>query len=314
MKMDGEKLKEVFKKIPSAAFALAFLLIIYTIFTDLFWTTENFINLAQQATVLAILSLGMTLVILSEGIDLSVGALVSLCGVVVAVYLHKGVGIFGAVLISVGVGVAAGIVNGFFIAKAGLPPFVVTLGTMGMCQGIALVITQGSSIPGFSDAFRFIASGFIFKIPLPALILAFLVLITYVLLYHTRFGTYVFSIGGNPEAVNLAGVNLVLQKALIYVVAGAFGGVGALIMTSRMNAAHPWVTMGMEFDAIVSVILGGTSFFMGKGNPFGSLIGAATIAILKNGMNILGVPIALQVAFVGVFLILAVIYDSLKGE
>jgi len=312
--MDGEKLKEVFKKIPSAAFALAFLLIIYTIFTDLFWTTENFINLAQQATVLAILSLGMTLVILSEGIDLSVGALVSLCGVVVAVYLHKGVGIFGAVLISVGVGVAAGIVNGFFIAKAGLPPFVVTLGTMGMCQGIALVITQGSSIPGFSDAFRFIASGFIFKIPLPALILAFLVLITYVLLYHTRFGTYVFSIGGNPEAVNLAGVNLVLQKALIYVVAGAFGGVGALIMTSRMNAAHPWVTMGMEFDAIVSVILGGTSFFMGKGNPFGSLIGAATIAILKNGMNILGVPIALQVAFVGVFLILAVIYDSLKGE
>lgn len=312
--MDGEKLKEVFKKIPSAAFALAFLLIIYTIFTDLFWTTENFINLAQQATVLAILSLGMTLVILSEGIDLSVGALVSLCGVVVAVYLHKGVGILGAVLISVGVGVAAGIVNGFFIAKAGLPPFVVTLGTMGMCQGIALVITQGSSIPGFSDAFRFIASGFIFKIPLPALILAFLVLITYALLYHTRFGTYVFSIGGNPEAVNLAGVNLVLQKALIYVVAGAFGGVGALIMTSRMNAAHPWVTLGMEFDAIVSVILGGTSFFMGKGNPFGSLIGAATIAILKNGMNILGVPIALQVAFVGVFLILAVIYDSLKGE
>lgn len=311
--MDREKLKEAFKQVPSAAFALAFLLIIYTIFTDLFWTTENFINLAQQATVLAILSLGMTLVILSEGIDLSVGALVSLCGVVVAVYLHKGVGIFGAVLISVGVGVAVGIVNGFFIAKAGLPPFVVTLGTMGMCQGVALVITQGSSIPGFSDAFRFIASGFVFKIPFPALILAVIVLITYFLLYHTRFGTYVFSIGGNPEAVNLAGVNVVFQKALIYVVAGAFGGVGALIMTSRMNAAHPWVTLGMEFDAIVSVILGGTSFFMGKGNPFGSLIGAATIAILKNGMNILGVPIALQVAFVGVFLILAVIYDSVKG-
>lgn len=307
-------LKKTFKKIPSAAFALIFLLIIYTIFTDRFWTAENFINLAQQATVLAILSLGMTLVILSEGIDLSAGALVSLCGVVMAVYLHQGIGIFGAVLISIGVGVAAGIVNGLFIAKAKLPPFVVTLGTMGMFQGLALVITEGSSIPGFSDSFKFIACGFIMGIPFPIVILAFLVLITYLILYHTTFGTYIFSIGGNQEAVNLAGVSVAFYKSLIYVVAGAFAGVGGLVMTSRMNAAHPWVTLGLEFDAIVAVILGGTSFVLGKGNPFGSLVGAATIAILKNGMNILGVPIPIQVAFVGIFLILAIIYDSIKGD
>jgi ribose transport system permease protein len=231
-----------------------------------------------------------------------------------AVYLHQGIGIFGAVLISIGVGVAAGIVNGLFIAKAKLPPFVVTLGTMGMCQGLALVITEGSSIPGFSDSFKFIACGFIMGIPFPILILAFLVLITYLILYHTTFGTYIFSIGGNQEAVNLAGVSVVFYKTLIYVVAGAFAGVGGLVMTSRMNAAHPWVTLGLEFDAIVAVILGGTSFVLGKGNPFGSLVGAATIAILKNGMNILGVPIPIQVAFVGIFLILAIIYDSIKGD
>ncbi len=312
--MNQSAIKKAVKKIPSAAFALILLLIIYTIFTDHFWTAENFINLAQQATVLAILSLGMTLVILSEGIDLSAGALVSLCGVVIAVYLHQGVGIFGAVLISIGVGVATGIVNGFFIAKAKLPPFVVTLGTMGMCQGLALVITKGASIPGFSDSFKFIACGFVMGIPFPIVILAFLVLITYLVLYHTTFGTYIFSIGGNQEAVNLAGVSVVFYKTLIYAVAGAFAGVGGLVMTSRMNAAHPWVTMGLEFDAIVAVILGGTSFVLGKGDPFGSLVGAATIAILKNGMNILGVPIAIQVAFVGIFLILAMIYDSIKGD
>lgn len=310
--VDQLAFKRTFKKIPGAAYALVLLTIIFWIFTENFWTTENFVNLAEQSTVLAIISLSMTMVILSEGIDLSAGALISLCGVVIAVYLHRGMGVFGAVLLSIGVGVAAGFVNGFFVAKAKLPPFIVTLGTMGMCQGLALVITEGSSIPGFSDSFKFIAGGKILWIPFPLYILILMVLITYLILYHTRFGTYIFSIGGNQEALNLAGVNVIFYKTLIYVVAGAFAGVGGVLMTSRMNAAHPWVTMGLEFDAIVAVILGGTSFALGQGNPFGSLVGAATIAILKNGMNLLGVPIAVQVAFVGVFLILAVIYDSIK--
>jgi ribose transport system permease protein len=256
----------------------------------------------------------MTMVILSEGIDLSLGPMLSLCGVVLAVYLHKGAGIFQGILIVLAVGAVAGAVNGFFIAKAKLPPFVVTFGNMGMCTGVALVITQGSSIPGFGDSFKFIANGSLLHLPFPVLILALMVLITYILLYHTRFGTYVFSIGGNQEAVRLAGVNAVFFKAMIYVVAGTYAGVGALIMTSRMNAAHPLVGFGMEFEAIASVILGGTSFVMGKGSPFRSLVGATTIAVLKNGMNLVGVHPALQVAFVGAFLIMAVIYDSIKGE
>lgn len=314
MTVNAVVLKKTLRQIPSAAWALLLLLIIYPMFTNLFWTVENFINLGQQTTVLAILSLGMTLVILSEGIDLSSGALVSLCGVVLGVYLHSNGSLLGAVLVSIGVGVAVGFINGFFISVPRLPPFVVTLGTMGMCQGLALVITKGSSIPGFSESFKYIAAGFIFGIPFPVIIVTLMFLLTYVMLYYTRFGTYIFSIGGNEEAVRLAGVNAVFHKTMVYVVAGAFGGVGGLIMTSRMNAAHPWVTVGMEFDAIVAVVLGGTSFTLGKGNPIGSLIGAITIAVLKNGMNILGVPTALQVAFVGLFLILAVIYDSLKSE
>lgn len=307
-------LKKTLRQVPSAAWALLLLITVYPMFTDLFWTVENFINLGQQTTVLAILSLGMTLVILTEGIDLSSGALVSLCGVVVGVYLHWGGGLLGAVFVAIGVGVIVGVVNGLFISVPRLPPFVVTLGTMGMCQGLALVITKGASIPGFGESFKYIAAGFLFGIPFPVIIVALMFLLTYVMLYHTRFGTYIFAIGGNEEAVRLAGVNAVFHKTMVYVVAGAFGGIGGLIMTSRMNAAHPWVTVGMEFDAIVAVVLGGTSFTMGKGNPIGSLIGALTIAVLKNGMNILGVPTALQVAFVGLFLITAVIYDSLKSD
>jgi len=302
------------KSFPSAAFALVFLLIILSFLSDFFWTAENFINLGTQASVLAMISLGMTLIILTEGIDLSPGALMGLCGVVIAVYLHKGMEIFGVALLSIGIGMAVGIVNGLFIGKFKLPPFVVTLGTGGMCEGLALVIAEDSSISGFSESFKFIAYGSIFNIPCPVIILVFLVLFTYLLLDHTRFGTYIYSIGGNEEAVKLSGVNVVIYKILVYGIAGGFAGIGALVMTSRMTAAHPTATIGYEFEAIVAVVLGGTSFILGKGNIFGSLIGAATIALLRNGMNLLGVPTAMQLACVGVFLMLAIIYDSIKSD
>ena len=312
--MERDKLKKVFKKIPAAAFALLFLLITCSLISKHFWTTENLSNLGLQGTVLAILALAQTLVILAEGIDLSSGPLVSLCGVVVAVLLHRGIGLPGVILVSILLGAACGSFNGILIAKFKMPPFVVTFGNMGVFTGLALVITQGSSIPGFSEAFRFIASGYILGFPFMVLILVFMTLVTYVLLYHTTFGTYVFGIGGNQEAVHLIGVNDVFFKSAIYGVAGSFAGVGALIMTSRMNAAHPLVGFGLEFEAIASVIVGGCSWTLANGNPWGSLIGVATIVVLKNGLNVLGIPPAVQVAGVGAFLILAVIYDTLKGK
>jgi len=312
--VERDKLKKVFKKIPAAAFALLFLLITCSLISKHFWTTENLSNLGLQGTVLAILALAQTLVILAEGIDLSSGPLVSLCGVVVAVLLHKGIGLPGVILVSILLGAACGSFNGILIAKFKMPPFVVTFGNMGVFTGLALVITQGSSIPGFSEAFRFIASGYILGFPFMVLILVFMTLVTYVLLYHTTFGTYVFGIGGNQEAVHLIGVNDVFFKSAIYGVAGSFAGVGALIMTSRMNAAHPLVGFGLEFEAIASVIVGGCSWTLANGNPWGSLIGVATIVVLKNGLNVLGIPPAVQVAGVGAFLILAVIYDTLKGK
>lgn len=314
MELKRCKLKEILKKTPAALFALIFFLIFCSFVSKYFWSVENISNLALQGTVLAILALAQTMVILTEGIDLSSGPLVSLCGVVTAVLLHRGFSLSMVIIISILIGALGGTINGILIAKLRMPPFVVTFGSMGIFTGLALVITQGSSIPGFSESFRFIANGDILGIPFMVFILIFMVLLTYILLYHTTFGTYVFAIGGNQEALHLIGVNDVFFKGVIYSVAGGYAGVGALIMTSRMNAAHPLVGIGLEFEAIVSVVIGGCSFTLANGNPWGSLIGAGTIVTLKNGLNVLGFPPAVQVAGVGVFLILAVVYDILKKK
>ena len=312
--MNKEKFKQIFKKIPAAAFALVFMFIFCSLISKFFWTAENLINLGLQGTVLAILALSQTIVILVEGIDLSSGTLLSLCGVITAVLLHKGLGLPSVIFICVAVGAAGGFFNGFFVARFKLPPFVVTFGSMGMFTGLALVITQGSSIPGFSDSFRFIADGSLIGIPFPVVILGFMTLLTFVLLYHTKFGTYVFGIGGNQEAVHLVGVHDVFYKSAVYGVAGAFAGVAALVMTSRLNAATPLVGLGLEFEAIVAVIVGGCSWTLANGNPWGSLVGAATIVVLENGLDVLGFPIPVQVACVGAFLILAVVYDTVRGD
>lgn len=308
----GNKLGRILEKTPAAAFALIFLLVTCSLISKHFWTTENLSNLGLQGTVLAILALAQTMVILSEGIDLSSGPLVSLCGVVTGILLHKGFSLPIVILISIFLGAICGMSNGILIAKLKLPPFIATFGNMGVFTGLALVMTQGSSIPGFSDAFRFIANGYILGFPFMVIILIFMIILTHVLLYHTTFGTYVFSIGGNQEALHLIGVNDIFFKALIYCVSGSYAGVAALIMTSRMNAAHPLVGFGLEFEAIVSVIVGGCSFTLAHGNPWWSLIGVATIVTLKNGLNVLGIPTAVQVAGVGIFLILAVMYDTIK--
>lgn len=315
MKVTSEDIKKTWKKIPCAYCAVILLVIVYTTLTDYFFTAENFINLVQQATLLAILSLGMTLVMLTMGIDLSAGMIATLCGVVLAVYLKSGGSILGAAFISIAVGAAAGLVNGFFISVARMPPFVVTFGTMGMCIGLSLAITGASSIPGLGEAFMFIANGFVQGIPFPLIVLVVLIALVYIILYQTRLGTYIFSLGGNEDAVRLAGINVVFYKASVYVIAGMLYGIGGLIMTSRINAAHPLVGFGLEFEAIVAVVIGGTAFTQGKGgNPIGTIMGAATIAILKNGMQILDVHPSLQIVFVGVFLILALIYDTFREK
>jgi ribose transport system permease protein len=298
---------------PGAVYALILLGLVFSLFTAQFLTLPNLANVGMQAAVLVIVALGMTLIILSEGIDLSLGPVLGLAGVILALCMRQQMPLALAILLTILVGAAFGGLNGVLIARLGLPPFVVTLGTFGMAQGLALVLTEGSSIPGLGPAVQYFNDGQILWLPVPIVMTAITFLVVYVVLYYTKFGTYVFALGGNQEALALAGVRTRLYQTGVYVLGGALAGVGALVMTGRMNAAHPTVGVGLEFDAIASVILGGTSFERGKGWLVGTLIGVAAVSVLRNGLNLIGLSTSWQVSMVGTVIILAIVVDALRG-
>jgi ribose transport system permease protein len=298
---------------PGAVYALIALSLFFGLFTSQFLTWGNLANIGMQGSVLIILSLGMTLIILSEGIDLSLGPVLGLAGVVLALAVRQQIALPLAIAATLGVGAAFGVLNGVLVARLTLPPFVVTLGTFGMAQGLALVLTEGASVPGLGPGVQFFNDGELLGVPVPILLAALAFLLMHVVLYHTRFGTYVFALGGNQEALALAGVRTRVYKAAVYAVGGALAGVGALVMTARMNAAHPTVGVGLEFDAIASVILGGTSFERGKGWLGGAIIGALAVGVLRNGLNLIGLSTSWQVSMVGTVIILAIVVDALRG-
>jgi ribose transport system permease protein len=298
---------------PGAVYALILLSLVFSVFTTQFLTLPNLANVGIQASVLIIVALGMTLIILSEGIDLSLGTVLGLAGVVLALCVKHELGLVVGILLAILVGVTFGAINGVLITGLGLPPFVVTLGSFGMAQGLSLILTKGRSIPGLGPRVQYFNDGWIAGIPVPVVLTAAAFLIVYVILYHTKFGTYVFALGGNEEALALAGVRTRLYKTGVYVLGGALAGVGTLVMTGRMNCAHPDVGVGLEFDAIAAVILGGTSFERGKGWLVGTLIGVAAVSVLRNGLNLIGLSSSWQMSTVGAVIILAIVVDALRG-
>ncbi|HEX9277132.1 MAG TPA: ABC transporter permease, partial [Casimicrobiaceae bacterium] len=258
-------------------------------------------------------ALGMTLVILTEGIDLSLGPVLGLCGVAASLMVVAGYPLISAVAVAIGIGIAMGTLNGSLIAVAGMPPFIVTLGTFGIAQSIATVLTGGDSVVRLPDYYRWFNDGVFLAIPVPIWATAAAFAVTWILLYHTRFGRYVFAIGGNRQALKLAGTYVSLYHIAVYVYAGVLTAIASFIMTARMNAAHPTIGVGLEFDAIAAVILGGTSFEKGNGGIAGTIVGALAVGVLRNGLNLLGVGTEWQVAIVGVVIITAVGLDSIRG-
>ena len=277
-----------------------------------FVSARNVGNIGLQASILLMISMPMTLAIMSEGLDLSAGAVLSLCSVVLAQVLAAGHDLPAALLASIAVGLVFGLGNGAIIALLRLPPFVVTLATLGIAQGIALVLTDGNAVSGIGRSAASLYALAWFGIPMPVLIALATWLLTHVLLYHTRFGTYVFAIGGNRDALVLAGARASAYHIAIYAYMGMVLGVAALLLTGRMNAAHPTVAIGMEFDAIAAVVLGGTSFERGDGRLFGTVLGVAAIAILRNALDLLGVESSLQVVSIGVLILVVIVIDSAR--
>jgi ribose transport system permease protein len=297
---------------PGAFYLLAIMSVVLTFWTPNFFSTANLANVALQVAVLTIVALGMTLVILTEGIDLSIGPLLGLCGVSAALLVTAGYPLPVAMGSALVIGAIFGTVNGTLVAVVGMPPFVVTLGAFGIAQSIAMVLTKGDSVTGLPPYYRWFNDGIFLSIPVPIWATIAIFALTCFLLYRTKFGRYVFAIGGNRRALILSGTRVNLYHIAVYVYAGLLAGLASFIMTARMNAAHPTIGVGLEFDAIAAVILGGTSFEKGRGGIVGTVIGAFAVGVLRNGLNLLGVGAEWQVAIVGVVIILAVGLDSVR--
>lgn len=299
-------------RVPGVAFLLVFLGITFAVFASGFASLPNVFNIGIQSSILLLLALPMTFIIMTEGLDLSMGALLGLTGVILASALVHGNSLAVAFAAALGVGLAFGIANGLLVVKLGLPPFVATLGTLGIAQGIALVLTNGESVVGIGSALpRLYASTWI-GIPFSILVAALVYAAFHFLLYHTRFGNYVFALGGNREALVLAGVSSSVFHVSVYALGGLMAGFAALLLTGRMNSGHPIAAMGMEFDAIAAVIVGGTERQRGNGWLPGTVLGVLTVGVLRNGLNVMALPSSLQVASIGVLLIAALLIDSIR--
>jgi ribose transport system permease protein len=302
------------RDIPGAGYVLVVLALVFSIFGSGFATSTNILNIGVQSSVLLLLSLPMTLIIMSEGLDLSIGAVLSLSGVVLAVLLSGGRALPTALVAALGVGLTFGVGNGLLVAVLGIPAFVATLSTLGIAQGVALVVTDGQSVVGIGDRLPALYNSTLAGLPFSILVAASAYVALHVVLYHTRFGTYVSAIGGHREALVLAGVPATRYHIAIYGLGGLMAGFAALLLTGRMNSGHPVAAIGMEFDAIAAVIVGGTSFERGRGTLAGTLVGVCTVGVLKNGLNVLEVSSSLQVASIGLLVIVALLIDSVRGR
>lgn len=278
--------------------------------TPFFLTVSNLLNIAQQTSINAIVAVGMTYVILSGGIDLSVGSIVALSGVVLGTFLAEGQPLVVAVLAAVATGVACGVLNGGLVSWGGLPPFIVTLGMMSIARGAALVFTEGRPVSGFDPGFRSIATGSIGFIPSPVVVMVLVYVVAHLVLTRTTFGRYVYAIGGNEEATRLSGVAVRVHKTAIYAVSGLMSAIAAIILTARLNSAQPIAGMMYELDAIAATVIGGTSLMGGEGSLGGTLVGALIMGVLRNGLNLLGVSSFLQQIVIGAVIVGAVLIDT----
>ena len=295
--------------------ALIILMAVITIINSNFLTANNLLNLLLQVTSNALIAFGMTFVILTGGIDLSVGSILALSSALTAGLLGSGMPVTLAILISLIMGCILGMMNGLLISYGKLAPFIVTLATMTIFRGATLVYTNGNPITkGLSDTFlfQFLGQGYIVGIPFPVIIMFIVFIVLYVLLHKTAFGKSVYAIGGNEKAAYISGVKINKVKIIIYSISGIMASISGLIITSRLSSAQPTAGASYEMDAIAAVVLGGTSLSGGKGRILGTLIGALIIGVLNNGLNIIGVSAFWQQVVKGVVILIAVLIDRFK--
>jgi len=296
--------------------ALLIEIIIFSQLSPHFFTAQNILNVSLQISITAIIAAGMTLVILTAGIDLSVGAMVALSGVVATSVLLLELPfamVFALALIAgLAIGACSGALAGIFITKFNITPFIVTLALMTIWRGAAYMYTDGRPIWGLPEAFSLLGSGRVFEIPIPTIIMLAIYLFAYVILGHTRFGRHLYAVGGNQEAARLSGINTNRVLMQVYILCGSLAALSGILLASRMNSGQPNAGLMYELDVIAAVVVGGTSLFGGRGSIAGTFIGAMLIGVLRNGLNLLNVGSYVQMVVLGVVILLAVMMDQAR--
>jgi ribose transport system permease protein len=283
---------------------------------EVFMTSNNWLNIARQASFNAILGIGMTFVILTAGIDLSVGSMVAVSSVVGGLLIiDQGWSMWPAVVAMLVAGGLCGLFNGLIITLGKIPPFIVTLGTMQVFRGLALQLTNGQPIFDITKVqpeFDIWGTRNFGGIPSPVIITAVVFVIGFLILRYTRLGLYTYAIGGNEQATRFSGVNIDRYKLAVYTLMGLAAGIAGVMLTSRLNSAQPNVANGAELDAIAAVVIGGTSLFGGEGTIIGTIIGALLMAVIRNGLTLMHVTAFYQQIVIGIVIILAVLIDRLR--
>jgi inositol transport system permease protein len=322
--LSREFLKEFFRKYAIVLIFLG-LFLLMSVLSPAFLAPRNLLNVVRQISVIGLLGIGVTMAIIATGIDLSSGSVLALAAVVGASLAQspdwaaaKFPGLVLPLIVplmgGLAVGAACGWVNGSLIARFKIPPFIATLGMMTVARGLALLYSDGRPISGTTNAYNFIGQGEIFGLPFPIILLAVVGIGTHVMLNNTRFGRYIYAIGGNEQAARVSGLNISRVKIGIYTFAGLLSGLAGIVLSSRISSGQPGLGMGYELDAIASAVIGGTSFSGGVGTVWGTMIGALIIGVLNNGLDLLNVSAYWQQILKGAIIVVAIIIDERKNR
>ncbi|NNV01622.1 ABC transporter permease [Brevibacillus sp. MCWH] len=296
-------------------FILIALILVMSILSPTFFTSGNLLNIVRQMSIVGIVAIGVTMVIITTGIDLSSGSVIALVSVVVASFAHPdSYPLVVPIAVGLGIGLLTGVINGTIIAKGKIAPFIVTLGMMTGARGAALLFSDGRPIGNMSDSFKFIGQGAVFGIPLPIIIFALVGLVSYLLLTKTKFGKYVYAMGGNEQAARIAGIPVDRYKIMIYAYAGLLSSIAGIILTSRIASGQPTAGVMYELDAIAAAVIGGTSLSGGIGTIGGTIIGALIIGVMNNGLDLLNVSSYWQQILKGGIIVTAVFLDARKNR
>lgn len=301
-------------QIMSILSGLLIMMLVFSLNSKYFFTSNNLLTIALQTSMIAIIALGQTFVLITAGIDLSIGSNMAIAGVVSAMALKSGMPISVAIILGLLAGVLVGLVNGSLIAYGGLPPFVVTLGTMSIVKGVALFITGGIPVTRLSKSFNVIGNNKIAGIPIPVIITIALTLLFGFILSKTKLGTRIFAVGSNLEAAKYSGINTKKTIIIVYVFSGLLAAVAGIIMASRIASGQPTAGTGYELYAVAASVIGGVSLAGGEGLLTGTLIGALIIGVLRNGLNLLSVSAFIQEIMIGSVIIIAVFADRIKRK